>query len=216
MYCVSNLIITTTTTKGHSRETAIDNGKARTKDRSSTYVHPLCPSCPAWRRPEAWNTGRAASCPDMAAAVRQGDQRDRRSSATGNYTPSVRDSLPGISLLTRVLLTPCLYKPKWRAVRSIAPLSGWSVCRYSARSSKVQRMKSTGRAGCPPGTGGRASPWRLSQSSSSHEGRFHLGFSSGRSYTALFPPGGISPYSLSKPLSSNFNVRLFSVTVRIT
>ena len=76
----------------------------------------------------------------MAAAVRQGDQRGGRSSATGNYTHSVRDSLPGIPLLTRVLLTLCLYKSKWRAVRSIAALSGWSVFRYSARSSKVQRL----------------------------------------------------------------------------
>ena len=67
---------------------------------------------------KAWNTGRAASCPDMAAAVRQGDQRDRRSSATGNYTHSVRDSLPGIPLLTRGLLTLCLYKSKWRAMTS--------------------------------------------------------------------------------------------------
>ena len=37
----------------YSRETAVDHGKARTEDSSSARVRPLCPSCPAWRRPGA-------------------------------------------------------------------------------------------------------------------------------------------------------------------
>ena len=105
----------------YSRETAVDHGKARTEDSSSARVRPLCPSCPAWRRPGAtsvfghaftveWLELRTQSTEESPgrrpppeawntgwAAVFTPTAR-RGLSAAGHDTRSVRDSLPGIPL----------------------------------------------------------------------------------------------------------------------
>ena len=74
---------------------------------------------------------------------------------------------------------PALDSEKLQAVRAFLD-NGGSVS-AAARSFGVSRPTVGGSQSAPPdrppGTGGRASPWRLSQSSSPPKCRFHLGFS---------------------------------------
>ena len=110
----------------HSRETAVDHGKARTEDSSSACVRPLCPSCVGWRRPGATSVFGHTFIVDRlemrikSAGEIPGRRRPRRQrsapqpvrrglSAAGHDTRSVRDSLPGMPLPAGLALTVRLH-----------------------------------------------------------------------------------------------------------